>query len=298
MISEIKNAVNFKTTLLVWTCLLMILFGGCKQHHKEGLVIAKVGKKSLMLHDVLEEIPPQFRKNLTSSEIKEYALRWVNNEVLYQEAMNRELDKSQKFQKEFENLKKELLINELIEESINKKIKVTDQEIQKYYEENGDSYILSEDIIHAYHILVQTKKEANAISKRLSNKKEAFLDIVKETYKDSLTSVDWDLGYFSKSEIIPEIAKVIFNLPVGSHSYPIKSEFGYHIIKVVDKQKKGEKKKLALIKQEIKLKIEELKKQRIYQRFLLQTKSNFEINTYFPLLNSVVIDSLFRKGDE
>ena len=103
---------------------------------------------------------------------------------------------------------------------------------------------------------------------------------------------DWDLGYFSKDKIAPEISNVIFKLRKGATSLPIKSAFGYHVVQLVDKKKKGEVKNFELVKEEIRLKIQAMKKQDKYQRFLLQMKSKHPYETNFKLLDSSVLDSL------
>ncbi len=300
--TKMKNVKRFLSIFSISIICIMfvslsLLFGsGCKNQKEKRNVIASVGNTRLSVDEIMIDAPPRVRSGLTSFEIKEYALRWINNEVLYQEALNRELEKGDEFKNEFIKLKKELLISKLIEQTLENQITVTDEEIESYFKNNSDEFILAEGIVHAYHVLVEKRTAANAIRSRL-NKGEAFDEIVKETYKDSLSTENWDLGYFSKDEIIPEISKIVFDLQVGKNSNPIKTEFGYHVVKLVDKQKKGEIKKLELVENEIRLKLETQKKEAYYQRFLLRMKSNFKIQTNFQLLESIVLDSLIRIGD-
>lgn len=268
----------------ILTCL------GCNNLEKEEKqVLAKVGKETLTLEEVMAEIPKEIRSNLSSSDIREYVRRWINNQVLYQEARRQKLDERIDLQKEFEKLKKELLINKLIEVELDNEVTATDEEIQAYFDSNKDSFVLTEDVVHAYHILVKTQKEANAIRKRLRSG-ETFEALSKEVNSDSDTNA-WDLGYFSRDEVIPQISKVVFNMPIGALSFPIKSDFGYHILRLVDKQNKGDIKKFETVVEEIRLKLEAQKKQERFHRFLLQMKSKTIIETNFTLLDSVTLDS-------
>lgn len=276
---------------------LLLLCWNCKVPEEQQPVIATVGDEHLSLSEVIDEIPPHMRPRVNSSDIKEYVLRWVNNEVLYQEALGRKIDQNPDLKKQFERVKKELIINSLIQQTLNNQVVVSDEEVKAYYDSNQEEFTLSEDMVHAYHILVQTKGAANAIRSRLK-KGESFEEIAKESSSDSLNGGSWDLGYFSKSEIIPEISKVVFNIPNGNYSFPIKSEFGYHIVKVLDKIKKGDTRKLAQVQEEIRRKLTELKRQANYQRFLLQTKSKFTVTTNFQILSSVVLDSLVQNGEK
>jgi parvulin-like peptidyl-prolyl isomerase len=86
-------------------------------------------------------------------------------------------------------------------------------------------------------------------------------------------------------------------LRAGQVTPPIESEYGYHVLKIIDKQEKGELQSLEQVKDEIRLKLETKKKNDRYQRFLLQVKSKFSIKTNFELLRmSPFTDSLVAAG--
>ncbi|MFQ5637060.1 MAG: peptidylprolyl isomerase [bacterium] len=273
-----------------------VVNSSCNLPEEEQLVVARVGDEHLTLREVVQDVTSRSRVELNAADFREYVLRWINDEVLYQEALGRSVDEDEELRKEFESLKKQLIINSLIERALKNQILITDEEISQYYESNKGEFILSDDVVHAYHILTNTRKEANALRRRLK-KGEDFEDLAK-AIADSLKTHDWDLGYFSKSDIIPEISKMAFNIPVGSYSLPLKSDFGFHLIKVVDKMKKGEAKNLDHVREEIRFMLEQQRKQENYQRFLLQTKSKFTVTTNFQILDSVNLDSLIQKGEK
>lgn len=282
---------------LVWFIglfLLGVFISRCEKPVGSQNVVATVGKETLTLEELMEEIPPQIRSNITPIEVREYVLRWINSQVLYHEALERKLDEGESFQKEFEKLRRELLINKLVEQGFNEKVTVTDEEIAGFYDANKERHRLQEDIVHAYHVLLPTRKEASRVSKRLKAG-ETFVAVFRDVTHDSTNGGEWDLGYFSKDEIAPEISNVVFKLRKGATSAPIKSAFGYHVVQVIDKQKKGDVKNFELVKEEIRLKLEAKKKQDKYQRFLLQMKSKHPYETNFQLLDSSVLDSLLNK---
>ncbi len=264
----------------------------CEKPVEERYVVARVENESLTIQELRAEIPPQIRSKLSTVEIREYVLRWINNQVLYQEALEQKLDESFGFQRDFEKLKRELLITKLVEQALSDDIKVTDEEIEAYFEANKERFRLTEDMVHAYHVLLETRKEANGVSRRL-RAGEVFATVFSEVSLDSSNHADdWDLGYFSKDEIAPEISNVVFKLKKGATSLPIKSAYGYHVVQLANKQKKGEVKNFELVKEEIRLKMQAQKKQDKYQRFLLQMKSKHPYQTNFQLLESSVLDSL------
>ncbi len=95
----------------------------------------------------------------------------------------------------------------------------------------------SEEEVHARHILVPTEDEAKAILAQLKGGAD-FATLAKEKSKDPGAADGGDLGYFTKEQMVPEFAAVAFKLDKGQLSDPVKTQFGWHIIKVEDKRMK------------------------------------------------------------
>ena len=94
-----------------------------------------------------------------------------------------------------------------------------------------------EEEVHARHILVPTEDEAKAILAQLRGGAD-FATVAKEKSKDPGAAEGGDLGYFTKEQMVPEFATVAFKLDKGQLSDPVKTQFGWHIIKVEDKRMK------------------------------------------------------------
>ncbi|WLS03514.1 peptidylprolyl isomerase [Shinella oryzae] len=113
---------------------------------------------------------------------------------------------------------------------------VTPEEVKARYDKEIAA-ITPEDEIHARHILVKTEDEAKAIIKDLDAGKD-FVEIAKEKSTDPNKSEGGDLGYFGKGRMVPEFEEAAFALEKGTYSkVPVKTQFGYHVIKVEDKRK-------------------------------------------------------------
>lgn len=134
-------------------------------------------------------------------------------------------------------------------EHFDKTIKISDEEMKKYYEDHKKDYY--KDEVKASHILVSTqdkngkplsdekkkeaKKKAEDLLKRAKSGEE-FSELAKENSDDPGSAAQGgDLGYFSKGMMVPEFEKAAFNLKPGEISDIVESSFGYHIIKVTDK---------------------------------------------------------------
>ena len=95
--------------------------------------------------------------------------------------------------------------------------------------------VKNEEEVHARHILVPTEDEAKAILAQLKGGAD-FAALAKEKSKDPGAAEGGDLGYFTKDQMVPEFAEVAFKLDKGQLSDPVKTQFGWHIIKVEDKR--------------------------------------------------------------
>lgn len=111
-----------------------------------------------------------------------------------------------------------------------------DKEIQDYFNENKDSLIQ----VDASHILVDDEETANEVKEKLDNG-EDFAKLAKEYSKDTANSEKGgELGFFNKSAMVEEFSKAAFDLDVGEISEPVKTSFGWHIIKLNAKKDKVE----------------------------------------------------------
>ena len=111
---------------------------------------------------------------------------------------------------------------------------VTEEEIRKVYDDEAVKLQQTERV-RARHILVGTEQEAKDILGRLA-KGEKFEDLAKQFSLDGSKDYGGDLGYFTQAEMVPEFSKATFTLKVGETSQPIKTDFGWHIIRLEDKK--------------------------------------------------------------
>ena len=113
---------------------------------------------------------------------------------------------------------------------------VTPEEVKARYDKEVAA-ITPEDEIRARHILVKTEEEAKAVIADLDAGKD-FVEIAKEKSTDPNKSEGGDLGYFGKGRMVPEFEEAAFALEKGAYSKePVKTQFGFHVIKVEDKRK-------------------------------------------------------------
>jgi peptidyl-prolyl cis-trans isomerase C len=125
---------------------------------------------------------------------------------------------------------------------------VTEEAERKLYED-AVKPMGAEEEVHARHILVESEDEAKAIVDQLKGGAD-FAALAKEKSKDPGAADGGDLGYFTKDQMVPEFSEVAFKMYPGQLSNPVKTQFGWHIIKVEDKRMRPVP-ELATIKEQI-----------------------------------------------
>jgi peptidyl-prolyl cis-trans isomerase C len=110
---------------------------------------------------------------------------------------------------------------------------VSDADAKQIYDEKI-SKMKPEQEVHARHILVETKEEAEEVIKRLKNG-EDFAKVADEKSKDT-NAKGGDLGFFTRGQMLKPFEDAAFALEPGQISEPVQTQFGWHVIKVEEKR--------------------------------------------------------------
>ncbi|MBM3274354.1 MAG: peptidylprolyl isomerase [Candidatus Sericytochromatia bacterium] len=128
------------------------------------------------------------------------------------------------------------LIVEKLRDEMTKDASVSLADAQKYYDANRPRFEQAEEV-KASHILLKTEAEAKDVHAKIKGGGD-FAQLAREKSEDSGSKPQGgDLGYFGKGRMVKEFEDAAFGLGVGEVSRPVKSQFGYHVIKVVDRKK-------------------------------------------------------------
>lgn len=207
----------------------------------------------------------------SDEEINEEVDKWkklFNSEEKYTEFLT-SLKMDEAYFKE--NLKKDLMINK-VKEKLTQEVEVTDNELADYY----GSHINLFYRVKASHILLDTEEEAKKILERVKAG-EDFNALAKEFSTDpSAKENSGDLGYFRHGEMVEPFEEAAFALKAGEISDLVKSDYGYHIIKVEDKTVD----KFEDVKDELKTTMQTDKKNENYNTFLEEMKSKAKIEKF------------------
>jgi peptidyl-prolyl cis-trans isomerase C len=198
-------------------------------------VIARVNGTEIRQSDlaIAEDDLGENVQSMDPATKREQLVAYITDVILVtQAAEKRNLQDNEEFKRRQTFLRNKLLMGLMLQTRA--KDAVTDEEMQKVYDEAAKS-MTAEEEVHARHILVESEDEAKAIVEQLKGGAD-FAALAKEKSKDPGAADGGDLGYFVKGQMVPEFSEVAFKMYAGQVSNPVKTQFGWHIIKVEDRR--------------------------------------------------------------
>ncbi len=196
--------------------------------------------------------------NLDSQKRKQIIDIAVENILIAKKAFSENIDKTDEYKTQMGYIK-DSLATSIYTKKIIDSVKVDDKEIKEFYDKNKDKFTEKEDKLKARHILVKDEKDAKKIIDELKKAKDVekkFISLAKEKSTGPSGVNGGELGWFTYKTMVPPFSKAAFALKKGEFTKkPVKTQFGYHVIYVEDKIKKGSKIAFEKVKDEIKGKL-------------------------------------------
>jgi len=273
--------------------------GSKTEGKKEGQVLAEVNGSKITTGDFARELKnlPEYLKAMADTPQGRKAMldRMVILELILQNASKDGIDKGPEFEEKLQEQKKRLIIETFIKKKVEADAQIADTDLKKFYDQNIDKFKTS-DQIRASHILVKTEKEAKDIQAQLKAGAK-FEDLAKKYSVDSSAAKGGDLGWFGKGAMVPVFEKAALALKEGQVSDVVKSDFGYHIIKLTGKRAAGTR-PFDEVKDQIKAAIMPSKQQEVIQKIQEELKKSAKITVKEDVLNAMDTKKINAKSDE
>lgn len=289
MIKKLMNKRIYQCMILTIMVGLVIGMTGCQD--KE--VVAKVGNEEItkeeLYNSLVEKYGPQELDSLIAEKIIELEAKAQKVDASKEEVEGKlnEIKEYYGGEENFKNaiqqsgysidkIKRDIAMGIRIENLIKPEISISDEEIADYFKENKEAFN-QEEQVKARHILVETEDVAKEVKKKLAVG-EDFTKLAKEYSTDEGSKeLGGDLGYFNRGDMVAEFDKMAFSLKVGEISEPVKSQFGYHIIKVEDK-KEAKEAKLEDHKEDIEKALLNEKLPAAYQKWYKEKYDEYKVS--------------------
>ena len=228
--------------------LVLVLTGGPARADDVDPVVAKVNGTEIHQSDLAVaeaeagQLPP-----MSPNAKKDYLVQFVTDMILMSQAAEaKKMGDTLEFKRKLAFNREKLLMEQLLQKA--GKEALTDKAMHDVYDEAAKQ-MGQEQEVHARHILIRAAAGDDKASKEAEDKIKAiivrlkkgedFAKVASEATEDPSGKANGgDLGYFSKEQMVPEFSDTAFKLDKGQISEPVKTQFGWHVIKVEDKRVK------------------------------------------------------------
>ncbi|MGB9642008.1 MAG: peptidyl-prolyl cis-trans isomerase [Candidatus Ratteibacteria bacterium] len=262
-----------KFIMLLLVCLVSISAG----EQKKSQIVAKIGNKSFTLQEFQENLDQMQSRfaNLNYDMKKRILDQFVREKLFTTAAKDAGVNLTSEQEKYLERSKNMFLIRNYISSMLSEN-PVTDTDIKQAYEKNPQAYQTPERR-KLRHIIVQNEEKAKEILNKLKEGAD-FAELAKDHNTDATKQRGGDLGWAQKGIFVKEFEDVAFSLKKGEISNIVKTQFGYHIIRVDDIEEPKQR-SFNEVQQEIKRKLEEQRIQQIEEQLKKKYKVQVDYST-------------------
>lgn len=244
----------------------------------ENKVLATVEGKDITSQDVnifLQQLGQERAAQFNNEEGRAQILNeLVNQKLLLADAIDNKVEETEVFKQELARLKDTVLtqinINNLLISA-----KVSEEELKAHFEANKAKYAKPEEV-SASHILMDDETACKEIYNKIKNNEIDFATAAKENSSCPSKEQGGSLGSFSRGRMVPEFEDAAFKMEIGQISEPVKTQFGYHIIKLDDKTP-AQDVEYNQVKQTIANELMTIKQREVYVAKVEQLKNKYKV---------------------
>ena len=252
--------------------------------------LVRINDRVITLEEFEQEMEqlPFYLKTLMVAEKgqEEFLHKLIERELLLQEGVKKGFDKDEKVLAKVEQFRKSLIIESLMEEHYAGRDEVGDDEIQAYYQENKEKFLLGERV-RVRHIMVKTYEEAKEIKKRLYQGEDFIALATQKSIWPYTKKWGGDLGYIERGTVEDKsFEQAAFALKRrGELSDIVKTKRGYHIIRLEDREKPRQR-TFSEVQEEIRNYLRNKKREEILTTHLHELREEAQIIINGELLSS------------
>ena len=264
-----------------WTALLgsALLLGACGRQAEKSAVIAQVGDATLTVEDLKNMVPVEILDSAGENELVDYVNQWMRSELLYQAAEAMGYGKDPRVEGRTLQAHRDIIIDVFLEDELNMRPFISDEEINAYYENNVASFTRIETEVQAAILWFNDSDRAERARQAL-NGGSSFSEVISDTAFGVVAS-NTEMEYLSQAELGDELGDSVFGIRTGTLSRVVPINDEYILVRVNDRQEAGSRRSIEEVRDEIVMRLTsdlwEMKLDELLSRLLDQADVSINI---------------------
>lgn len=239
-------------------------------------VLAVVGGEEIteeLFNTFLQGVPKEQQAYLSNPQFREQCLEQLISLFLFaKKGQEEKLNETEEFKNIIVNAKRDVLAQLAMRETM-KDVTVSEEEVKEYYDANQAQYQKG-TTVSAKHILVTSEEKCNEILAAITSGEKAFEEAAQEFSTCPSGQRGGDLGTFGKGQMVPEFEQAAFAAEIGQVVGPVKTQFGFHLIKVEAKNE-ATVASFEEVKENIKRTLVQQKQNQVYNETVAELKEKY-----------------------
>jgi parvulin-like peptidyl-prolyl isomerase len=243
----------------------------------QGRIIARVNDSVLLEEELNNSIPEFFGDLYSDGGKKEYVKQWVENELLYQKALEEGLQWDEEIQRKIVQFQHMLLEEEILRKHLDGMVRITYEDISEYYAGNIELFTQDENEYRLARLVLQSEEIARAVVEELSVAPERYDELImEEAYRGKIIVVD--LGFYPAGELAETFGDKIEEYGVGKVSQIVKTSPGScYVLRIMEYREKGYVRELSEVEEQIQSVLLRTKSDKVKQEWINELKEEADI---------------------
>jgi hypothetical protein len=262
----------------LFTVLLVITTIGCSKNAPDKTPVARIDNQTLALEEIRAHIDTT--REPSQAQIQQYIQRWLTEESLYREAIDRGLDRTDEMNQKVEDVRRQLVINALLEREVYSRqtSNFSTQDIRQYYDAHIKEFNVMHDIALVSFALFRNRDAATEF-RNLVLKGKPWNSAINQQTQSTVIRVD--SSYQTQATLIPtELWRVASKSTSRELSFPISTDNGYYILVVWKFIKQGQTADVPLVEQEIRGRLTVERRRQMYGQLVQNLRAKHAIQVF------------------
>lgn len=258
--------------------LLVII--GCEQQHQQDRELARVGNVSLTEAQARAAIDTTI--DSYENQLRNYVSSWITTEILYQEAVKKGVEQSNEFQRQLNDLRREVAIQEFLQQEVfAERPAITDDSLLHYFEQHQSEFFAREDMVELKLVGFKTREQASAFAARVT-RGASWDNVYASMSADTTIAREIIFGsyigfYSEQTMLFSELWKVAQTLGKNDVSYPVRTPAGYFIMQMSSSIRSGTVPPFSVAKEEVRTRLLKEQQQSRYDSLIGTLRQQYAV---------------------